>query len=367
MSKDDRQGTLCISERGGKRCGGGESGEDGRKGEIHQPNQQNNAESATIESRGAGVSTGLREVSGAAGSSTSRIRKLPSWFIENGKSLDERYFESIEERCSRALNVLQRSSGQLVRDVFRFESDAEFKNFVRIFQNHGNHKRGLYQLCLDGDHVHVTHDCSWSNGMCRCNWWQKAKTFGLDARRDKPGFRRCYSRSRTLADISDLLIYYCAKGRKLLYQEIGGRVERLPDEGYSLQEGEITRLSVGKRQVESSVHGDGSEFRQEGLIFQDDEPDARPSGREPQRKKRKLGAFEKIQIRVVEMCERYPIAPPEAVTKITQWLTDPVLKFKNIGDREIKSAVSNFTQQLVSWSMEDYQKMYNKPDSEPVP
>ena len=68
----------------------------------------------------------------------------------------------------------------------------------------------------------------------------------------------------------------------------------------------------------------------------------------------------------MNLCRENPICPPEAIVKHPLWLTDEELRFKTLADREIKSAISNCTNQLTSWSMADYQKLYNDPKCNPI-
>lgn len=356
---DQRKPGLSVG--GGNRADGGHD-----ENTVPSDSQPNFNIIPTTEPGTSGISDRVCEVLGDAGPSKPTIRKLPCWLDQSREAMEERYAKSLKERCNRVHRELQKSDGQLIRDIYRFQSDEELEIFIRIIQRDGHYCRGLLQLCHDGDHVHVAHDCNFSNGSCRCNWFIKAKTHGLDARRDKRGSRRNYSRSRTITDIQNLLIYYITKGRKLLYQKIGGFMENIHDEGYSIQEGRLNELSGIKTEVGPQVHGDGDQFQQGGCLFHDDEPDPQPSGGVPPRKKRKLGACEKIQVRVVNLCRENPICPPEAIVKHPLWLTDEELRFKTLADREIKSAISNWTNQLTSWSMADYQKLYNDPKCNPI-
>lgn len=143
-------------------------------------------------------------------------------------------------------------------------------------------------------------------------------------------------------------------------------MERIPNEGYAIPEERFDEVPESEAEVGLPLPRTGSEFQQRGCIFQDDEPDARPTGGEPRRKKRKLGFSEKIQVRVVELCRENPICPPEAIVKHKLWLTDDELRFKTLKDREIQSAIANWTNQLTTWSMKDYQAIYNHEKCDPI-
>jgi hypothetical protein len=48
------------------------------------------------------------------------------------------------------------------------------------------------------------------------------------------------------------------------------------------------------------------------------------------------------------------------------WRSDPDLRFKNVTDREIKAAISSFKDNLTTWSMQEFQDMYNKEECNPI-
>lgn len=382
MSNDRSGETLGLgagNERKRRRSGGGANDEQAtvsKNVRLCQPTVQNIREPTAAEQEPTGIPTRVCETPGATGTGA-RLRKLPTFFQDCGKSMEQRFTESFEKRCVRVLRELQKSDGQLIRDIYRFSSDEELQNFVRVIRSDGHYRRGLLQLCIDGNHVHVAHDCNYSNGTCRCNWWQKAKTFGIESRRDRAQSRRCASRTRSLSDVQNLLKYYVSKGRLLLVQKIGGLMEEIPNEGYTLPEGRPDESEQLERQVEPQVLGDGDQLRSrreiqvtadEGaeLLFHDDEPDPTPPRKSTHKKRYKFRSSEALQVRIVEMCKRNPICPPESIVKHSLWLTDEELRFKNLQDREVKAAIANWTNQLTNWTMKDYQELYTHEDCRPI-
>lgn len=363
VEKEGKRDDIGCGERGGERVGG-----DGRRTEdnIQSDAEQNSEQLPTTERDGAGLSTGISSISTERGQSTSRDRKLPTWLTKSSKDLALQYTEGFKKRCDRVLRELQRSDGQLVRDIFRFEDPREYEDFIKCIQRDQRYTRGLLQVCREDTHVHVVHDCSFSNGTCRCDWWKKAKTFGCDVRRDRRASRRNTCRSRTAADIQKLLLYYCTKERTTVYQKIGGEVVRLPSEGYNIQKTGLDGVSEIIGEMEVQIPRVGTELQQWQPDLEVDEPDQRPSGPVPRRKKRKLGAQERIQLRVIELLETYPICPPEAIVKHKVWRTDPDLRFKNCSDREIKAAINSYKDQLMSYNIHDFQEIYSREDCQPI-
>lgn len=360
MNNEQEKGARNLGERRGD--GGGDGGEGDQ---VRSPPPTDSEKRPTPISDPPGLPSGIHQLSGGTGSA-SGIRKLPDWFAENSEDMEQQYWKGFKKRCDRIFTELQKSDGQLVRDIFRFEDPREYEDFLKCLQRDGHYQRGLLQVCREDTHIHVVHDCSYSNGSCRCSWFQKAKTYGANSRRDRRSHRRDSCRSRTPTDIQNLLLYYCSKGRSTVYQKIRGQLERIPSEGYNLQTSRLDGLFEIFREMEIQIPRTGAELQQWQPIISDDEPDQRIPDATPRRKKRKLGAQERIQIRVVELLQQYPICPPEALVKHKVWRDDPDLRFKDLTHREIKSAVSSYKDSLTTWSIEDYNEMYKKETCDPV-
>jgi len=365
MSNVEEKGTRDVGERSGERSGGS-GGDSGEEHQLRSDNEQDSSKSVAVKRDSSGVPIGIREHASGGGQSTSGIRKLPAWITESSKDVELRYWKGFKKRCDRIFAELQRSDGQLVRDVFRFEDPRECQDFLRCVQRDEHYRRGLLQICREDTHLHVVHDCNFSNGSCRCDWYKKAKTYGADQRRDRRGHRRNSCRSRTPADIQNLLLYYCSKQRTTIYQKIRGQLEKIPSEGYNLQTSGLDELPEVFREMEIQISGTGSELRPWEQDFDIDEPDQTGASRLPKRHKRKMGAQERIQLLTVELLETYPICPPEAIVKHRIWRQTPEIRFKNVGDREIKAAINSFKDNLTTYSMFDFQKMYNNEKCVPI-
>jgi len=364
--RDSRGGDLRGGDGGGRkrRRSGGSTEETRSTGDIYSASTSNYNIESTSEQGATGISERIPEHAGNGGRSTSRVRKLPAWFGQSNQTMAELYEKGFEERANRVFRELQRSDGQLVRDIFRFNDDGEVETFLNVIQRDERYNRGLLQVCRENTHVHVAHDCSYSNSTCRCNWYQKATTFGF--RRDRRGSRRHSCRSRTLSDIQNLLIYYTTKGRTIVYQKIGGHVERLPSEGYNIPEGRYDELRKVWKQMGDEVPRDGSELQLSRYHIDDDEPDVRHRVQESRPKKRKVGAQERIQLKVIEVLKKNPITPPEAIVQHAVWREDPDLKFKTACDKEIKAAIDVYKNELCPLTIQQFYEMYNEPDCTPI-
>lgn len=365
VEKEGRRdiGERSVGERGGDLNTGGRTATENH---VRSNSTSDSTESTTTQRDTPGISSRIPEHATDGGDITTRTRKLPTWISESREDLELRYWKGFKKRCDRILGELQNSDGQLVRDVFRFENTRECEDFLRCIQRDEHYRRGLLQVCREDTHIHIVHDCNFGNGTCRCDWYKKAKTYGADSRRDRRSHRRDSCRSRTATDIQNLLLYYCTKGRTTIYQKIRGQVEGIPSPGYNLSTSGLNGLPEIFREMEIQIPGTGAELQQWEPTIGDDEPDQGVSHAVPRRKKRKLGAQERIQLRTVELLETYPMCPPEAIVKHRIWRSDPDLRFKNLGDREIKAAVNSFKDTLTTYSINDFQEMYNKETCQPI-
>lgn len=324
----------------------------------HQPN--------TSQPETSGLSHRVREHATGRRSNTTRNRELPNWFTESSSSMEQQYWQGFEARCSRVFRELQKSDGQLVRDVFRFEDPREYEDLIGCIQKDEHYRGRLLQVCREDTHVHVVHDCNFANGTCRCNWYKKAKTYGAGDRRDKRGHRRNSCRSRTETDIQNLLFYYCTKQRSIVYQKIGGQVERLPREGYNLSERRLDEMPEFIRQMAAQMAGDGDKLLERFSNVEDDEPDQRAPHRIHANKRRKLGYQEKLQLLTLKLLREYPTCPPESIVKTAAWRQCEDLRFKSVSDPFIKIAINVFKNEIAAYTLKDFNDMYSHPECKPL-
>ena len=295
--------TTPASIGTGIRGGDGDSGEHAGDGRSESTIQDSTLQSVDIKSTterdGTGISTNVCELPSGGGRPSSPIRKSYSIFEKNGSDLEQQYSEGYQTRCSRIFRECQKSDGWLLRDVLRFNNDQDTETFLGILQKDRHYTRGFIQVCREATHLHIVHDCVFSNGTCRCSWWSKTKAIGLGYARDRGGHRRNRARTRTLADVEKLHFYYFTKGRRIVYQKIRGQLERIPSEGYTFQSSGLSGLPESVRGMEKETHRDGDLVRFVEPLFGDDEPDGETPRKYPQAKKRKMGQTEKLQLKIM--------------------------------------------------------------------
>lgn len=119
---------------------------------------------------------------------------------------------------------------KLVSSVHLYKTDSHLDAVVRelvrgMQRYHGNRGFGLIAVHPDedgeGGHIHVIHDCSYSNGSCRCIWIRNQRPI-RNPRRPRT------TASLTEGDFGRLLLYYSKQPRYITYLQICGRKVRIP-------------------------------------------------------------------------------------------------------------------------------------------
>ena len=370
MNNRDGGGTSPASIGTGNRGGDGNSGEHTGDGTSESAIQDSTLQSVDIESTtqrdGTGISTDVCELSSGGGRPSSADGKSYSIFEKNGTDLEQQYTEGFQSRCARIFRECQRSDGWLLRDVLRFNNDQDYQTFLGILQKDRHYVRGFIQVCREATHCHIVHDCVFSNGTCRCSWWSKAKAIGLGYARDRCGHRRNRARTRTLSDVEKLHFYYFSKTRRIVFQKIRGQLERISGAGHSFQSSGLSGMPDSIREMEKETHRDGDQFRFIEPLFGDDEPDGETPRKYPQAKKRKMGQTEKLQLKIMDVLEKNPICPPSAIIQHKVWRQDEDLRFKDFSCKEVKSAIKCYTDNFTTFTMNEYQEMYNKEGVNPI-
>lgn len=356
-------GRRSIGKR--RRRSGGE--EDGTRSNISDTTRENSEERSAIKRNRAGVSSGLCGIAEHSRRSTSRTRELPTWLGKSREDMELQYWKNFKERCVRIHHALQKSDGWLVRDIVYFNDFEEVEGLLKCIQGNEHYRRGLLTVCRESDHLHIAHDCVWSNKSCRCSWWQKAQTLGTNVRRNRNTRRRHSCRSRRLSDVESLLLYYCTEERRLVYQKIQGHVERLPCEDYNISSERLEELLKRTGQMELQAPGIRSELQFWDEDLGEDVPDESTPRRVHNLKSRhKVGKKERISLRVIEVLKENPCCPPEAIVKTKLWRLHEELRFKGLGDPEIKSAIQSYKDELTTFSIEDFKAMYDNEKCVPI-
>ena len=254
------------------------------------------------------------------------------------------------------------STGTYISDVFQCGDAGVAKELCANFQQvlRGQYSRGLYIISLHGNHVHIVHDCPYSDRSCRCSFIKKAQSGII---RSKRPFRRAPRiNSLKVSDYVNIILYFTSEGRQIYEIRLAGQMEEVPsgDEYIRLREAQGPGL---QDKMEGCFNKDSPELRREtpcSILS------ARPSQRYRESISTKSKASEKIQQLVLDMCIKYPCSPINGIVQSKHWLLHKDLQFLGNDDFKVKAGMTAFSNRLCSWSFDDYNAMYTNKDCEPL-
>ena len=290
---------------------------------------------------------------------------------QGSSGMAEQHQKDKETISVRILKELGRSTGTYLSDVVKCRDVQEANAFAECLQRGGKlFKRGLILVSTDADHVHVIHDCSFTTKTCRCGWFKKAEImFGL-RRRDRSSSGRPLCNSLRLTDVQNILKYFSIHQRRTTYLKIGGQLERLPYEDPDLEEpGLEERVREGL-----AVEGETGEENYDLPLFGEEYLDQRTAernrrGREAISRKQKSTVGSKQVQRMEKMMKMFmehPMCPVEGILNHPTWLLDKDLQFLNQSDREVQAVINNWTKQLCTWTIHDFNTLYSDENCKPI-
>lgn len=110
---------------------------------------------------------------------------------------------------SRLEGKVWRNDGVFFEHVFPLVGCVDVEKLCGILDRMGNETfgRSLFGYSVDGDHIHIIHDCSYANRACRC----KFKSYFEGCLKTKDGIRR---RLRDIGkDWLHIILYYYFRKR----------------------------------------------------------------------------------------------------------------------------------------------------------
>lgn len=349
--EDGRQGASMVANEGG------DSGSDGEDGRKRKRSRSPAVVLREVRSPGRGRSVSVEARQG---------RSLPRWLGVGGFGDDKESFESAKARCERVLRECERSTGYYIADVFEYATREIALEASRTFsRNSQSFTRGFVLVCHEDLTVHTVHDCSWSNQACRCAWIKKTEIEYGVGRRVRPRRTRRPINQLKLSDIAHIFIYY-AKGKRVTKRvQIGGRVEGVQDATEFMEEFRSSEREASGL-LEAQAQDDDPELQ---LQRHEDNESARRSRRcrdELSAAKRSKPSKSVSRMEnIIVMCQKYPTCPIQAIVQCPMWLNDDDLKFMNQTHFDVKNALNTWTNKLVSWSLEDFNMLYQQDGCEP--
>ena len=135
-------------------------------------------------------------------------------------------------------------------------------------------------------------------------------------------------------------------------------MERLPPKHSSVEVGESEKRGT-KRSLETCEPLDDVELRREEHIDNESSSSNRRClqsiSQEKPRKRQKKGE------EMLKLLQKHLCSPIRSVTGLPVWLNHPEYKFLDEEDTIVKKVFTNWERQLCSWTIEDFNTLYNQP------
>lgn len=236
-------------------------------------------------------------------------------------------------------------------DVIAARDAEHAARLCRIILRQVREYRGdVLLVSLHGDHVHVVHTCNYSNGSCRCKFYQG--TEAAECLRRSPQVRPAVSRFSS-RDWYNVLLYFSTGGRVLTFAKgrlalgivcwttisnanliVGGAVRILQDgpqivqAGRPFGEGTIGPLEAcdPANRVDLPTGGGGTSATGSGRR-------ARRAVRNSKRREDEL--HQKMEV----LMRSRPTCPMINIVRTRGWLEDPVLMLMRDDDKMVKSLI----------------------------
>lgn len=249
-------------------------------------------------------------------------------------------------------------------DVLVYRDDRERADLEQLLTNAGsNYRRSLFWFVTDVDdnHIHVHHDCNFSNRSCRCAWRSEILAKFPGSCKQAIGKRR-HIGQLSIDDWIDVVIYYSllkwGKPSKIWFN---GKSQRLPSASESLRWDEIKRtateiLARNDRCLPSHLFQEGQGNSSNGSnVARSGWVNVRP----------KATKFDTIFEKVQALLEKYPTSPIRAIRKHEEFRQDRML-INLLNENDVKSAIEDFGHRINNFSLRDFEEFYQKEGCEPV-
>ncbi|XP_072141949.1 uncharacterized protein, partial [Dermacentor andersoni] len=248
---------------------------------------------------------------------------------------------------------------RIVHDVFPARNDGEAENIcgeiIRRFELGATQYAVAAVATHTRDtslpHVHVIHDCSWSNGSCRC------VAFAGFVRR--PNRSSVWSTNATAWDFFHLIKYLYSDPRVLEYFKVGGSdwgrdcrtqvVGQLENSGH--ESSRVLEILHPQFACAASCHVESGS----SPSYSDDYSlRTREGGQTKSRKRAKRQAEEPIY----DWLRENPVSPLTNIVRTPKWLADPTFRFIRLDDKHLQRAIQVFNDEMCSYTTLDFIELY---------
>lgn len=244
-------------------------------------------------------------------------------------------------------------SRRYVSDVILFNNERELYKLVSILCQYGKSRRnGMFGYSVENDHIHVIHDCSFSDGTCRDSWRKQVEAVGhlKPIRRQNKLIGKL---GRT--DWYDVFIYFFLAKRGTRQIWIRGESWQEPSHAQLVRWEEkynSWRQMVRVQDSGNNLFGERQDNKRTSRalsISSNDEVYGKRS--------KSSGKFSYIRQKTKEMVLKYYTCPISAIQTVKEWRDDDILMNPKNKDL-VNTAFIDFGQDLISYSLRDFYNLF---------
>lgn len=298
------------------------------------------------------------------------------------------------ENYKRLVQELQEMGGgfvqKLIRQVFppmrRYISEAILygndgdrdRLLSQLYIAGGNHRGGMFGFADDETHIHVIHDCPWSDRSCRCRWRKEIV---------RASFQRATRKNRIITELAnddwyDIVIYFYIRkfGRAGAALWLNGEIQRLPSSGKLSMfcmlicikciclTDQIIRWEKMYREFGEMVEriDEDSGFD----ICEEEQGDDSSSGGNFRTgndgiKRKKRSVFDTCYEEVQKLLKQHCIAPTSAVKTLDAFMNNRVL-INPRNEKFVQAGIECFGTEMNKKTLREYFDFYNTEATDPL-
>lgn len=299
---------------------------------------------------------------------------------EFGTSLGlRRISETDPETYKKLANIVQEVTGRYTRAIMRAKqkSTKKYISNVVVYRDDQHRQRILQKLRRDllgypgdifiwtdeGDHIHIVHDCAFSNGTCRCRV--------LEGEDFRTGTRKPLRRIKRIQELDEIdwtnVIIYFVLGKWSSETQVwlNGRLQRPPSPSEIVQwqrvQGEWKGLvERGNAALGHNLGGETSDYEDGGQhISTGIQTSATKRRRTDRPVPAKRTKFEKISEAVGQLLTKYYPIPALHIKDILTHEDSVKFLYDPSNQKYFEAACQYYTQKYNKNSFFDFYKLYN--------
>lgn len=258
----------------------------------------------------------------------------------------------------------QDRSRKYIADVFLPRDPGNIFEILRLLSDAiGGRKNGFIGYSSDGDHLHIIHDCSYSNRTCRCRFKERLEPYGI--------FKKHGRFVKSIAELKhgdwyNIVVYYFLSKRGVKQLRIDGETSRFPLDSELLQSRELNSRWAQEFRQESSLWGQSNDyqaqFRNKRSIGETDDSD---SERFHGKKSKRTSQWDAVRGKITQLLSKFHIAPLQTIRTMEEFQKQPILTNPK-NDSYVTRSIELYSNNLNKLSIKEFETMLTSPDITPI-